>query len=461
MKKGLAAWLALFSFGFASFQSPVRAEDAVTMNNAGWTFVTEQDPQSLLSRVQIVVRSGGLSDPAQLPGLAHFTARALLRGTKTRPFKDLTESIERLGASLAVRVDQDRTYLDGVVLSQNLDGFLDLLRDVLTQPAFDTKELLALQNMVQGELKVRLQDSRTLAARGMLKLAYRGTLAENYPLGTVRSVGRITPQDVDRFFRARYVRENIVVGVTSPFTRDQIVAKLASKLDSVPQGAVDAPAVPTPSLQGRRAMIVERKGMSTIPLFIAVNGVGEQDADLMALRVGNFVFGADFTSRLMQILRAENGWTYGAYSGFSQILQGKKEPGLFSLYTFPSAEFAALAIPKALSLLEEYSQAGVTEAEFEDARGALGLRYAFELDTAEKRLDLRMREVLNGHPNLSPEQYRAGLTSLRLEGVNRTISQKVKTEDLAIVAVGDPMILKPILSSLPGVESVEVIDVEP
>ena len=43
-------------------------------------------------------------------------------------------------------------------------------------------------------------------------------------------------------------------------------------------------------------------------------------ASMLALETGNFVFGEDFTSRLMQVLRNENGWTYGVYSGFNQLM---------------------------------------------------------------------------------------------------------------------------------------------
>src|SRR6185437_17023389 len=70
----------------------------------GWTFVTEQDTQSQLAHLTIVVRSGSLSDPSNLPGLAYYTAKALFRGTKTRPYGDLTSAIEQLGASVDFQV---------------------------------------------------------------------------------------------------------------------------------------------------------------------------------------------------------------------------------------------------------------------------------------------------------------------------------------------------------------------
>src|SRR5271156_4184660 len=116
------------------------AHASPTSDNTGWTFVTEQDPSAALSHIRVVVRSGSVSDPAGFPGLAHFTARALLRGTQTRPFQELNNSIETLGGSISVSVDQTQTVFNATVLTQNLDSFLDLVRDVMTNPAFDVAE---------------------------------------------------------------------------------------------------------------------------------------------------------------------------------------------------------------------------------------------------------------------------------------------------------------------------------
>jgi zinc protease len=453
-----AGWIGMAMVAAAA---GARADETSAGAGKGFRFVVEQDPQSLLAEVRVVVRSGGLSDPARLPGLAHFTGRALLRGTKTRPYKDLTDAVERIGARLSVTVDAAQTTFRGEVIARNLDPFLDVLRDILTQPAFDAREMTLLQGILAGELKSRLQDPRAVAGRALLRAAYRGTPAEQPALGTVGAITRVSPQDAEQFFRARYVRENLVIGITSPLAPAEAERLLGSKLDSIPRGALDGPRLPAPSFKGRRAAIVEREGMSTVPLYVAVPGVGDGDAELPALEVGNFVFGADFTSRLVQVLRAQNGWTYGAYSSYVQLIPAQADGSLFSLYTYPSAEFAGRAIPKALQMLDEYASAGVTADEFAAARDALANRYPFEVDTAEKRLALRIREALNGRAYDTPEQYRQRLAALTREALNDAIARRTRTADAVIVAVGDAETLKPVLAALPFVESVEVLDVQP
>lgn len=432
-----------------------------SVDEAGWTFVTERDPSGQLVHLRVVVRSGRVSDPANAPGLAHFTARALLRGTRARAYAELNESIESLGATLQVVTDQSETFLSATVLRENLAPFLGILEEILTQPAFDPAEMEKLRGIVQGELKADLQTPRVLAARALMGMMYKDTPLALPAEGSVESVSRITVPQVEEFFRAKYVRENMVVAISTAMDAKDLASAWSAAFRRVPHGRLDAPALPAPVLTGRRAIVVDRKGMGTSPLFIAAPGVRDGDADRPALELANFVFGSDFTSRLVQVLRVENGWTYGAYSGFEQLIGPKRDAGLFSLYTYPAAEHFAKAAPKALELLQTYVDEGVTDDEFKDARDSLSNSYPFETDTVEKRLTLKLRAQLTDRSYVDLAQYRKLLAGLTKTQVNALVGERTKLDHLGIVAVGEASALVPVLSALPGVVSVDVVDVKP
>lgn len=431
----------------------------------GMTVIAEQNATSRLATVQIVIRAGSISDPSSLPGLAHFTARALLRGTRTRPYQELNALLERLGGTLEVGVDQGCTVLRGTVLFTNIDAYLDLLRDILTQPAFDVREIGLLQLIVAGELRVALQNPETLASRAVLKGMYRQTPLENPSTGTIDGVSRITPRDLESFHRAYYGSENMVIGAVSPLNSEEMRNRILNHLNTLPPGNGLFPRLPASTLSQPKALIVDRRGMATVPVFIAVPGVGESDQDLWELEMGNFIFGGDFNSRLMQVLRVQNGWTYGAFSGFDQVLAPHMDPGLFSIRLAPSVSFASLAIPRAVALLEEYIHEGLTAAEFTQARESLGNGADFLQDTAQKRLDLRLREALQGRPWLDPPHYREMMAGFDLASLNRVIRQRTALSSILLVAVGDAEALRPVLGALPLLQgvpnAVEVIDILP
>src|SRR5688572_33374037 len=57
--------------------------------------------------VSLVIDAGAVAEPAGEEGIARLTARVLLEGTKGRTGDALTESIERLGASLDADAEWD------------------------------------------------------------------------------------------------------------------------------------------------------------------------------------------------------------------------------------------------------------------------------------------------------------------------------------------------------------------
>src|SRR6185437_3879182 len=213
-------------------------------DSTGWNVISEQDPSAALTHIKFVIRSGSLSDPAGKSGLAYFTARGMLRGTQTRPYQDLNNAIESLGGSISVSVDQTQTVFDTTVLTSDLDNFLSILRDVFTNPAFSVSDMNMLQKILFGEFRVSLQDGQTVAGRALMQTAYAGTALANPPSGTIASVSSLTPQDAQTFFAAHYSRENMVIAITTPMTRTDVVSELELQLDPIPHGSLDEAQLP-------------------------------------------------------------------------------------------------------------------------------------------------------------------------------------------------------------------------
>ena len=429
--------------------------------SAAPALVIEQDALMKNAVVQVIVRSGSLSDPDDMPGLANLVARAMLRGTQTKNYPRLTEAVESIGGSLEVRTDREITVFTGSVIAVNFNAFMMLVSEIMSAPAFDDDEVATLKGIVKGELLTRMQQPKILAAMAALGTAFAGHKAANATQGTVAGVDAAGIWALRAFHRERYVRSNMLVACVSPYAVPEAEKALRAAMSVLPPGTLDARSVPAPVMTGRRAVIVEKQDMSTTPLFIALPGVAPGDKDMMALEVGNFVFGADFTSRLIRVLRVENGWTYGAYSGFEQLYRSQSSQTLFSLYTYPSAVHAARALPKAFELLEAWISKGLSEDEFAAARDALSGRYAFNIDTPSKRLDLRVAEVLGGAPFMTARQYDVKLSGLARNDVNAVIEKRLKLENVVIAAAGDGAVLKPVLEKIPGVLSVDTVVVSP
>src|SRR2546430_6665369 len=75
-----------------------KAEEATLSN--GLRVILLESHRVPTFTMQMVVLSGGLSDPADYHGLASFTAGLLREGTQKRTSKDIAEQVDTIGATL-------------------------------------------------------------------------------------------------------------------------------------------------------------------------------------------------------------------------------------------------------------------------------------------------------------------------------------------------------------------------
>jgi zinc protease len=428
---------------------------------SGPKWLIELDRGSSLVHLKLIFKVGSLWDPDGACGLAHLTARSLLRGTKKRNYLQLNEAIEQLGGSISVFVDQTSSLFECVVLRKNLNPFLEILTEILTLPRFDSTEIELLKNTIFGELASDLQDPRAMAVRAMILHGYSGTRLRGPNKGTQASLQTLNTSDVIKFYQTYLNSDRLLIAVSSSDDTALIQEKLRAPSSSLPaQDLVNHP-FPNPSFRGKRGMVVDQKEMATLPVLVALPGISDSDPDALSLEVANFAFGEQFTSRLMQVLRVKEGWTYGVSSGFQQFFRPQAEAGCFSIYLFPSEEFAELALAKSLEMLSDWVSRGITSEEFSFARESMLRQYPFQWDTAEKRLEWKIRSVLTGRKMDSLEEYRCKLEALHLDSINQVIQRRVSLDHFMVSMVGDAQLWVNRLKKILNTQQVETVEVNP
>src|SRR3546814_18950678 len=97
----------------------------------------------------------------------------LKEGTTSRNSIQIAEEQERLGANIDVGASMDRTAVSMYALMPNLDASMDLMADVIKNPAFDPKELERIRDrksVVEGKsvpVRVDLGGRRILKQKSM------------------------------------------------------------------------------------------------------------------------------------------------------------------------------------------------------------------------------------------------------------------------------------------------------
>ena len=136
---------------------------------------------------------GSIQEKPEKAGLSSFVAAALTRGTKNRDFDTIHETLEGIGASLGIGGGVHTTSFNGKSLAEDLPTLLELLSDALRNPAFPADQTERLRGEIITGLKIRAQDTRSVASDTFRKLAY----ADNHPYsrssqGEIETISAIT-----------------------------------------------------------------------------------------------------------------------------------------------------------------------------------------------------------------------------------------------------------------------------
>lgn len=258
---------------------------------------------------QITVDRGPLAE-GDKAGYASMAGDLLKAGTASRSKAEIDEAIDFLGARLSTY----STGLSASSLSKNSDALLELMKEVLLDPTFPEEELEKLKKKTLSGLA----SSKTSANEISSNISAIATYGKEHPYGepiTEASTEAITRDDLMEYYNT-YFRPNssclVIVG-------DIDIAKAKSQAEKYfgdwKAQPVEKQSYPQPQAQrGNRVVFVPLRGavQSVIDITTPVNlPPGHPDA-IAASVMSNILGGGVFGGRLMQNLREDKAFTYGA-----------------------------------------------------------------------------------------------------------------------------------------------------
>lgn len=432
---------------------PTRAAPSTLPPPGGISVLVETSRALPLVHLSITSKRGAAWDPIHRDGLSRFLARLMRRTGGGADPHALDARIDALGASVSIDANHSCVSFQATVIRRSFEPLVDLLEDIIARPALDSEEVERLRRETEGELVELLDNDRALARRGFRERFFADHPYGRSVLGTLASVRAITPKDLADGYAALLSGDLIFAfaGDVDPEQANATASRLAMARRT-PDPL--APLLPDPAgPTGRHLVLVDKPERTQTQILIGGLGTHPTDPDHTALHVANTVFGGTFSARLTREIRAERGWSYGAYSSlpFDRCRQA------FSLWTFPKAADAAPCIAHQLQMLEEWVDQGVTSAELDWVKQYLVRSHAFAIDTAPKRVGLALDEALYDLPDSYYECYTRRVEAVTIEEVNEAIRQRINPANLVVAVLGTAATIREsIAASIPALATVEV-----
>ena len=404
-----------------------------TLANGMTVWVVPRDGLPRVDYVLALRGAGFAADAAETPAFATMLAGLLTEGTVKRDSKAIAEAAQGFGGNVGAGAGNDGVTLFGNALSSHREGMLELLAEVARQPSFPDKEVkLAQANALQG-LKASEAQPGFKATRALLAATYG-----DHPYARVQPTeAGITAVNADKL-RAEHARrfrpDNALLVITGKLTPAEGFA-LAERAFGDWKGTGTALASTAPARREAKPsrVLIQRDGSVQSSLALGRPAIPATDADYIPAQLAGIVLGGGFSSRVMQNLREDKGYTYGARAGLAVARAG----GRVSAGADVRNEVTGAAIKEFFHEFDRLGNEPVPATELEDTKRYVAGGYLITNQMQGAVAATLANNWLSGLPAEFLGQYVPKIRAVDAAQVQVMAKKYYAPRDQSIIVVGD------------------------
>src|SRR5258705_1385181 len=122
--------------------------------------------------ISLIIKPGNVHETTNQIWLADLTGRLLREGTAKMNFAELSKKAAMMGGSLNITVGLAQTTISGAVLSEYALDFIQLISDLINNPAFPASEVDRLKADLKRRLAVQKSVPKSLAQEKFFEAMY-------------------------------------------------------------------------------------------------------------------------------------------------------------------------------------------------------------------------------------------------------------------------------------------------
>ena len=356
----------------------------------------------------------------------------MLTGTGQHDRLGLAVASGQLGAEINVGVDADRLQVSTSALATELAPLLELVADVVGNATYPRAEVAGERSRLVERTKVSRSQAGTIASD-----AFARRLLPGHPYGQTlpdeKQIADTTPAQLRALHRAM-VRPHgatlILVGDLNANRAVDLAERIFGDWTGTP--AVSKPK-PVPTVGRQPLLVIDRPGSVQTSFRFGGPALTRSDPDYPALQLANLAFGGYFSSRWVENIREDKGYSYSPRSLIDHARLGSS----FELVADVATEVTASAVLETLYELGRIASAPISPTELDSVQqyaiGSLALATSTQAGLAAQLSVLVSAGLdvdwLTAHP--------ARLLKVTAEQVADAAARYLAPQRLLGVAVGD------------------------
>ena len=367
--------------------NPLDRVDKFTMSNEGRVILLPNPRLPIFSSVLLFGGGKGM-ETEKNSGITSLMVSSMLKGTKKHSAAELLGELEEIGTTLTPVIKEDSFGFALKGMKKNFSRTVEILREILLQPAFSEKEIEIEKRKALAKIK-SIEDQ----PRSYSHALFSAEIFKGHPYGLSSAgispvITSLEKGDILQWYEKMIGGKNMVLSVGGDLTEREL-SGLIKPLVEVPPGIkAEVPPFIPPKLTSPVEAAVKKKRKQTSTLIGYVT-VPRNDRDFPVFEVIRGLTTGD-GGRFWNEIRGKRGLAYVIHS--YHLAYGKS--GKFLAYAATSPDKADLTEELLLKEYRKLYEEPPTEEHFEWARNyILGLNLVMGRTTYAKTLLLGEAEA--------------------------------------------------------------------
>ena len=373
--------------------------------------------------------------------ISNFTARMLDKGTATKSRQQIKDEFDKLKARVGFFGSGGSLSVNIQTTKENLSAVLNLVNDVLKNPAFPEKEFEELRNEELAGIEEQKSDPQALVSNAISRhlnpypkddIRYVQTIEEE-----IQSTKDVKLEECKMFYKDFYGANNATMSVVGDFEEKEVKSIINKELgnwkSASPYKRIEDLYLATPAVNEN----IETPDKANAMFLAGMNlNIRDDDPDYPALILGNYMLGGGFlNSRLATRIRQKEGISYGVGSQLYADAQDKS--GGFMIYAIYAPENRDRLEVAYKEEIEKMLKDGFTAEEIKDAKtGYLQSRKVGR--SQDGQLSGTLNSMLQiGRTLKFTEDFESKIDALTAEQITASLRKYIDLNKMSVFKGGD------------------------
>jgi predicted Zn-dependent peptidase len=396
----------------------------------GLRILTERMTQVRSISIGVWLTRGSRHETAERGGIAHFVEHMLFKGTAKRTAEDIAQAIDSIGGQLDAFTAKEYASYYIKVLDEHLPLAIDILSDIVLNPAFSPADIEREKKVVIEEIKM-VEDTPD----DLVHEIFTQGFWENHPLGrpilgTRDTVESFNADLLRRYFTNAYTPRNLIVSAVGNLEHERVRELVAEKFGSL-TAAGDPSGEQAPTVVPK--IVIRNKELEQSHLCLGASSYPQNHDDRYSSYVLNTLLGGSMSSRLFQNVREKRGLAYAVFSGLSAY----RDAGSFTIYAGCSNEAVGEVIDLVVEELRNIKRAPVPAAELQRAKDHLKGSLMLSLENTASRMSHLARQEIYFDRQFGLDETLQGIEKVTPAEVQRVAVDLFKNGALSATVLGN------------------------